>query len=167
METKTGMKYLRENEVEEIYQCEHCGQYHTIPRGCDEPYCKCRTPKKVFYLKKASALFIFFSYNRFKKDQVFLPVQLKEEWRELPLNLEPEMSEDDIFGHLNQDSTNPMTAPACQRWIKEVGIGHTSMSVGDVIDHNGEWKVCAPEGWLDVVWTPLEHGRLHCAEAQK
>lgn len=33
------MKFIRENSVEEVYQCERCKDYRTVPRGCDKPLC--------------------------------------------------------------------------------------------------------------------------------
>lgn len=35
------MKFIRESQVEEIYQCEFCREFKSVPRGCDLPYCGC------------------------------------------------------------------------------------------------------------------------------
>ena len=39
MNTTREMKWIRENEINAIYQCRNCEEFYQVPRGCDIPYC--------------------------------------------------------------------------------------------------------------------------------
>jgi len=50
-----------------------------------------------------------------------------------------------IFGMYNV--SNPLATPAGQQKIRSVGVGHTSMSIGDVIKLGGIYYIVASEGF--------------------
>lgn len=59
-----------------------------------------------------------------------------------------------IFMAMNGFTTNPLSvghvAGGHQDWMEEVGIGHTSFSVGDVVCINGTYHACARIGWTQL-----------------
>ena len=67
---------------------------------------------------------------------------------------------DKLFQILNMDS-NPLGTPENQEMIKSLGLSHTSMSIGDMVEFpNGKKLVCVNEGWGEM----SEH--LFLTEAQ-
>lgn len=57
---------------------------------------------------------------------------------------------DTLFQILNMDS-NPLGTPEKQEMIKSLGLSHTSMSIGDMVEFpNGKKLVCANEGWEEM-----------------
>ena len=57
---------------------------------------------------------------------------------------------DKLFQILNMDS-NPLGTPEKQEMIKSLGLRHTSMSVGDMVEFpNGKKLVCVNEGWEEM-----------------
>jgi hypothetical protein len=56
-----------------------------------------------------------------------------------------------IFDFFNQED-NPLAKPEGQEWIRKVGLHHTSMSVGDVVEIDGIPNVCMPTGWKPTTW---------------
>jgi hypothetical protein len=117
--------------------------------------------KQIRYLKKWSSLWTFFHYNRFADDieWVHLPAELNAEWIEMPVQFTDNLSNDEIFGKLNL--SNPLSSEKNQAWIREHDAGHTSMSIGDVVqDSDGTWHVCLREGWAKIAWISKEHGHL-------
>jgi hypothetical protein len=108
--------------------------------------------KQVMYWKDMSML-LFFTHNDFKADTetIFMPIALKKDYVILPefYHTTPEQ----IFGLLNSEN-NPMGTKENQRWIKDNGLNHTSMSIGDmIIDSVAEITiVCMPAGFKRVIW---------------
>lgn len=70
------------------------------------------------------------------------------------LNFEVSDGLDYIFMAFNDHITNPLSvghiSGGHQEWMEEVGIGHTSMSVGDVVCINGTYLACARSGWTQL-----------------
>ncbi len=70
------------------------------------------------------------------------------------LNFEVSDGLDYIFMAMNDYITNPLSvghvAGGHQDWMEEVGIGHTSMSIGDVVCINGTYLVCSTTGWTQL-----------------
>ena len=57
---------------------------------------------------------------------------------------------DKLFQILNMDS-NPFGTPEKQEMIKSLGLSHTSMSIGDMVEFpNGKKLVCVSEGWEEM-----------------
>ena len=57
---------------------------------------------------------------------------------------------DKLFRILNMDS-NPLGTPEKQEMIKSLGLRHTSMSIGDMVEFpNGKKLVCVNEGWEEM-----------------
>mgnify|MGYP003151178162 CR=1 FL=1 len=57
---------------------------------------------------------------------------------------------DYLFKILNMDS-NPLGTPEKQEMIKSLGLSHTSMSIGDMVEFpNGKKLVCVSEGWTEM-----------------
>ena len=57
---------------------------------------------------------------------------------------------DKLFQILNMDS-NPLGTPEKQEMIKSLGLSHTSMSIGDMVEFpNGKKLVCVNEGWEEM-----------------
>ena len=57
---------------------------------------------------------------------------------------------DKLFQILNMDS-NPLGTPENQKMIKSLGLSHTSMSIGDMVEFpNGKKLVCVNEGWEEM-----------------
>ena len=57
---------------------------------------------------------------------------------------------DKLFQILNMDS-NPLGTPEKQEMIKSLGLSHTSMSIGDMVEFpNGKKLVCVSEGWEEM-----------------
>ena len=71
--------------------------------------------------------------------------KLNEEYVKLPIEFEEE-DMDEIFSILNSDK-NPMGTIEMQQWIKNNGLKHTSMSVGDIIKSDKGFYVCEDIGW--------------------
>ena len=92
-------------------------------------------------------------------------VVLGEEWDSNPntkldwyqvfeINVPEIHSEEDVadklFQILNMDS-NPLGTPEKQEMIKSLGLSHTSMSIGDMVEFpNGKKLVCVSEGWVEM-----------------
>ena len=109
--------------------------------------------KKIYYINKTGRnIFLFWSYNRFKDAKIFVPIEFKKHYTEMPVNYE-QSSNEKIFGDLNQDS-NPLSSKEYQKWIKDNNISHTSMSVGDMIydDKDDKWFVVLSLGFKDLSW---------------
>ena len=67
---------------------------------------------------------------------------------------------DKLFQILNMDS-NPLGTPEKQEMIKTLGLSHTSMSIGDMVEFpNGKKLVCVSEGWEEM------RGNLFLTEAE-
>jgi hypothetical protein len=67
---------------------------------------------------------------------------------------------DKLFQILNMDS-NPLGTPEKQEMIKSLGLSHTSMSIGDMVEFpNGKKLVCVSEGWEEM------RGNLFLTEAE-
>ena len=65
-----------------------------------------------------------------------------------------------LFQILNMDS-NPLGTPEKQEMIKSLGLSHTSMSIGDMVEFpNGKKLVCVSEGWEEM------RGNLFLTEAE-
>ena len=60
-----------------------------------------------------------------------------------------EIVPDDFFSKFN-NGTNPLATPEGQRFIKENGVRHTSMSIGDIIEVEGLPYICDCEGWTRI-----------------
>jgi len=57
---------------------------------------------------------------------------------------------DKLFQILNMDS-NPLGTPEKQEMIKSLGLSHTSMSIGDMVEFpNGKKLVCVSVGWEEM-----------------
>ncbi len=97
-------------------------------------------------------MFLFWSYNRFKDEKVFMPIEFKEYYTLMPIDYEDVDSNDKIFADLNIDS-NPLSNETYQKWIRENQVGHTSMSMGDIIydDKERKYYVCS-SGWHELIW---------------
>jgi len=58
---------------------------------------------------------------------------------------------EDIYGTMNCFRGNPLSvghhAGGHQDWMGEIGIGHTSMSIFDVVRINETYYSCQPSGW--------------------
>lgn len=117
-----------------------------------------KSMRGIYYMVKRSKMFLFFELNKFdeKAKFVFLPDWvLSQEYKQVPVNIdkEPIADLDRIFDLMNGgSSSNPLANEAGQRWIRENGVGHTSMSVGDIICTGKNWYVCLGEGWKEVNW---------------
>jgi len=76
--------------------------------------------------------------------------KLEEEYVKLPISFEIKEDElDEIYSKLNQDD-NPMGTPEMQQWIRDNGLKHTSMSVGDIIKHEKGIFICEDVGWTKL-----------------
>jgi len=71
--------------------------------------------------------------------------KMDEEYVKLPIEFE-DKDMDEIFSLLNQDE-NPMGTPEMQQWIRDNGLKHTSMSVGDIIKNKEGTFICEDIGW--------------------
>lgn len=56
----------------------------------------------------------------------------------------------DSYFELFNNGSNPLATPEGQQYIKDNGVRHTSMSVGDIITLNGLPFICDSEGWKRV-----------------
>jgi len=57
---------------------------------------------------------------------------------------------DHLFDLLNVE-TNPLGTPEKQEMIGSLGLRHTSMSVGDMVEFpNGKRLVCMAQGWTEM-----------------
>jgi hypothetical protein len=112
--------------------------------------------KGVYYWVKHSKMFLFFELNRFseKAKYIFLPDWvLSQEYRKLPVNLELSDKEK-VFAIMNgaEEGGNPMSSEANQNWLRENQVGHTSMSVGDMIYDGEKWYVVLGIGFAEISW---------------
>jgi len=61
---------------------------------------------------------------------------------------------EDIYGTMNCFRGNPLSvghhAGGHQDWMEEIGIGHTSMSIFDVVRINETYYSCQPSGWESI-----------------
>ena len=109
--------------------------------------------KHVYYINKLGKnLFLFWSYNRFKDEKVGVPAELKSSYTKMPVNYEQSDNEQ-IYADLNNDS-NPLSYAKYQEWIRENKVGHTSMTVGDMIheDKENKWYVTSGVGFKEIYW---------------
>lgn len=109
--------------------------------------------KSIFYINKEGRnLFLFFSYNRFKDDKVLIPIEFKKFYTKMPLTY-TNCDNEKIYSDLNQDS-NPLGIEEYQNFIRDNQVGHTSMSVGDLIYDEIEKKyyVCMSLGFKELIW---------------
>jgi len=87
------------------------------------------------------------------------PVFLPEEWRKyympVPLYFNDKITNEELFKKFNVD--NPLSDKEGQEWIRENQVGHTSMSVGDMIYDGVDYFVCLNRGWAKVAWIGLDH----------
>jgi hypothetical protein len=57
---------------------------------------------------------------------------------------------DTIFKAMNSDFSNPLATEPMQAMLQERGIGHTSMSVRDVVYLDGNYYICGNIGWRKI-----------------
>ena len=121
---------------------------------------------KVFYCKsneedpydewdvKVSYKDTFPTLSDIENDYVELPIPNKFWWGWGSRGWETnERTLDEIFGLMNNYSRNPIAdgrGGEMQNWIKEHGVRHTSMSVGDAVSIGDKTFVCARFGWNKV-----------------
>jgi len=85
-----------------------------------------------------------------ENDYAELPIGLAY-WSVIGLyNEATEVIPDRIFGIMNHPQANPMGTPEMQQWIRDNGVTHTSMSIGDIIKIDNEYHICHREGWKVV-----------------
>lgn len=89
-----------------------------------------------------------------KKEYIKLPIDecFWKSWRFIDVKEVPkdERTLEAIFALFNNYTHNPMADGKdgkMQKWLKDHNVVHTSMSVGDVIQLDNEFFVCAMEGW--------------------
>jgi len=56
----------------------------------------------------------------------------------------------DSFFEIFNVGKNPLATPEGQEFIKNNGVGHTSMSCGDIVSADGSLYVCIDEGWRKI-----------------
>lgn len=56
---------------------------------------------------------------------------------------------DNVFGLFNSDM-NPLSCDKEQKKLKALGVGHTSLSVGDMVIIDDQVYLCRPQGWLQT-----------------
>jgi hypothetical protein len=54
-----------------------------------------------------------------------------------------------IFTEFNL-SRNPLGTQENQKMLREKGVSHTSMSVGDLVKVNSSWWYCDDAGWTEL-----------------
>lgn len=76
---------------------------------------------------------------------------IKKDYVQLPFTLEIEGKDelDRIFEQLNVGD-NPLATTENQEWLKANEVCHTSMSVGDVVQLDDQYFVCAGVGWEEI-----------------
>lgn len=76
---------------------------------------------------------------------------IKKDYVELPITIDVEDKTEfgKIFSMLNRDD-NPMGTPEHQQWIRDHGVHHTSMSVGDVVQLSDCYYLCKDIGWEEI-----------------
>lgn len=74
---------------------------------------------------------------------------------------------DDLFAIFNDASTyakNPLANEKGQAKLKALGVFHTSMSVGDIVQIGEAYHLCQPAGWTKLVTADadlvMEDGRI-------
>lgn len=73
---------------------------------------------------------------------------MKETHLAIPHEFNNEKTLDAIWMILNDYATNPLSAEnGGQGWLIENNMHHTSMSIGDIIERDGKFYICADEGW--------------------
>lgn len=100
---------------------------------------------KVYYWKKGTSLKYMVegkipTKKEFEKDYVKLPVETSE------TNLD-EIWEDYNIGK----SKHKMGQKKNQDWLKEHGLSHTTMSVGDIIKVGNKHFIVKHEGWKEIL----------------
>jgi len=56
-----------------------------------------------------------------------------------------------LFARFNDDRNNPLATVAGQSKIRSLGVGHTSMSVGDVVRVDGKYFMVVDDGFDSLV----------------
>ena len=100
--------------------------------------------KKLFYFKNVETLVDY------HKDKIPSKVN-KSDYIEIDYKIPDDWSIEKIFDFFNQED-NPLGTTKGQKWLKKVGLHHTSMSVGDVIEVDGIPVVCMPFSWMNSIW---------------
>jgi len=111
---------------------------------------------EIHYWKEHSSMLEFFEFN-FRDEKitrVFLPAYiLEKEYKKLPVQVEAKELEQ-LFAIMNGagEIGNPMGTPDMQAWIRANEVGHTSMSVGDIVFTGKKWFVTLSVGFAEIDW---------------
>jgi len=57
---------------------------------------------------------------------------------------------DHFYRMFNTYSTNPLSGDVPQQKLRDKGVGHTSLSVGDIVEVNGVKWLCLWDGWATL-----------------
>ncbi len=101
---------------------------------------------KVYYWKKDKSMDYMVegktpTKEEFERDYVKLPVETKEKELE-------QIWEDFNIGK----SHHKLSTKEMQDWIRDNSVGHTSMSIGDVVQKNGDFYIAKDIGWKKLKW---------------
>tara|TARA_R100000742_G_C4273044_1_gene92466 strand:+ start:346 stop:684 length:339 start_codon:yes stop_codon:yes gene_type:complete len=109
------------------------------------------TTIEIFYRSKEDVMANWYSepaLETLANTHVQLPITSEQ------IGYTDECEIDYIFFAMNGFESNPLSVGhptgGLQDWMEEVGIGHTSMSVGDVVSINGTYYACARSGWTQL-----------------
>lgn len=86
----------------------------------------------------------------FEKDYAKLPVETEEKELE-------QIWEDYNIGK----SHHKLSSKEMQDWIRDHELSHTSMSIGDIIQKNGDFYIARDVGWEKLKWKNPKHMGLH------
>ena len=102
---------------------------------------------------------IFFTLNQFKSKPGFISFPKKifeQDWAKVPIDYGDDNSVEEVFADLNDDLRNNLGTPSNQEWLKNNGVHHTSMSVGDIVQRKNKFFVCLSLGWTEIKFIEVE-----------
>jgi len=72
------------------------------------------------------------------------------DWFEITDELGSVVTPDTFFEIFNMDDSNPLATPEGQKFIRDSGVKHTSMSCGDIVSVDDSLYVCIDVGWRKI-----------------
>ena len=108
---------------------------------------------EIYYFKKNSPFAFGYAQRHPTKSE------LRRHYRKLPIKipydhtLSKNQNLERAYSILNSDTINPLSTPTYQRWILQSGVGHTSMSMGDIVKIGKDFYIVEDVGFekIDMV----------------
>lgn len=169
-----SMQLESQNEVDDVYVCSVCNASHRVPKNSDVPVCPSKQAENTM-----KPVYIFYAENPHptenkewgdvyrkvhfvtEQDKIALPISYRRKyWKKLPVdeeidgNLPIESQLETLYLKYNNNNFNPLSSEndPGQTKLKEAGIRHTSMSVGDILRVECQDYIVSGRGFKKIEW---------------